>query len=614
MAERATAPHDRSEPSARDASGLFTWAVRAGSLALASGLLLLFAGELVLERIVLPLVARFATGDGVVDADAVPILRRLLGVIRTAALVGGVGALAYAWLGRRVPTWLGPDGDTAGDATGDTCAAPLVNPAPSGMERLLVVTSVLLFTSLCVPHLDRGMSYDEIFTTVNFVQADSLWGTLSGYVVFNNHVAYSVVARFSGIALGEAEWALRLPALLLGAAAVWATWRLVRVLRGPQTAGLVCLLLALSPMAVAWSSSARGYSGLLLCAVLSTGLYRRALLLPCRRTRWMWIATGSLGAWFHLYMVFVIAAQLLHLLTCAAGRDGGAPIAHAFAGSRKLTARAFLGVWTAAPVLLGVTLLLYAPVAPKLLLAIADRPPGPFRPSFPLDAFAALSGLLPPLTPDTPVLTSSAAWLLVPVALLALAGWARLHKASRETARLALLSAGLPLLTVWLASPYDLYPRFLLFLLPFHLLLVAEGLQALGDGVQRVNTRTVSLLVVLIASAALAFTWRHTIRHDVPEEGIRDAALAMQADLGDDVLLCAIGGGAELFRYYVDGDVLVPETLDDFNQAAAGATQIRCAWRRTPWEPAAHTAIAQRLMRDGDTRRFGNVTLITAPR
>jgi hypothetical protein len=388
----------------------------------------------------------------------------------------------------------------------------------------------------------------------------------------------------------------------VGAAASGAPARARRARRDVALrAGLLtCALLACSPMAVEWSTSARGYTGLVLCAVLASHLYRRLLNEPRRRAAIAWVGVCALGAWFHLYMAFVVATQVLHLLLVSWW---------VAAGRARLDPRAFLALWRALPPLAAAVLVLYVPVAPKLVLAFAKRGPGPFRADFPLRVFAELSGALGGFPDQAANWLGRRAWLLAVVAAVAAAGLLRMaRRCHRDTVYVALVVAA-PMLAMWLAAPLDLYPRFFVFALPFHVLALAQGLLAARDGTRRLLGETAGLGMATALTAAVALAWIDGARHDVPEDGIRAAARAMAADAGDGVLLCAIGGGAWLFQYYVDVPVFVPETIAEFQQAVAGAREVRCAHRPAPRELRDHMLIAARLAERYEAERFGNVTL-----
>ena len=95
-------------------------------------------------------------------------------------------------------------------------AVPWSVPLGVVAEVTAVCAIVLLALALRLGPMQRGLTFDELFTAVNFVGAESAWQTASTSINFNNHVGYSLLARLAVNLLGPTDWALRLPALLLG--------------------------------------------------------------------------------------------------------------------------------------------------------------------------------------------------------------------------------------------------------------------------------------------------------------------------------------------------------------------------------------------------------------
>src|SRR5215210_3283822 len=91
-----------------------------------------------------------------------------------------------------------------------------------GFSLILAVLTVAFLCRFYPIH--RGLGQDELFTAVNFVEAGSFWTTMSSNSAFNNHIGYSVLARLSNKLFGHSEWALRLPALVLGMASLYFFW------------------------------------------------------------------------------------------------------------------------------------------------------------------------------------------------------------------------------------------------------------------------------------------------------------------------------------------------------------------------------------------------------
>lgn len=155
-------------------------------------------------------------------------------------------------------------------------------------------------------HLDNGLSHDEAYTLEAFA-AQPYSRIATTYSAPNNHIFHTMLVRLATTALGKDNWAVRVPALLAGIAAVPVAYLLARGLLASTTAGLVAAwLVALHPLHLWYSQVARGYSLLILCSLLSLYLLHRALT---GGRAWTWAAfagSGFLAAWtlpsgaFHL--------------------------------------------------------------------------------------------------------------------------------------------------------------------------------------------------------------------------------------------------------------------------------------------------------------------------
>ena len=117
----------------------------------------------------------------------------------------------------------------------------------------------------------------------NAVNTDSLWTTISQADAFNNHLGYSLSAKLSIALFGHAERSFRLPALILGILSIYALWSVSRHLLNNSIAFVPPLLLCLSPFHVAYSTSARGYSGMIFFTTMATYFYFKLLAAPNRR-------------------------------------------------------------------------------------------------------------------------------------------------------------------------------------------------------------------------------------------------------------------------------------------------------------------------------------------
>jgi hypothetical protein len=177
---------------------------------------------------------RVAAGAGAVAAGAVALLR------------DGARAARRAW---------------SGASTGHRVAAVVVLGVGVGARLWL----------LGVP-----MRYDESFTFLNYAREPLILG-LTRYDMPNNHLFHTALVHVAYQLLGDAPWALRVPALLAGVLVLPATYLAVRILYGRAAALLGSALVATSMAAIEGSTNARGYSivTLLFLALLCLGAYLR---------------------------------------------------------------------------------------------------------------------------------------------------------------------------------------------------------------------------------------------------------------------------------------------------------------------------------------------------
>ncbi len=156
--------------------------------------------------------------------------------------------------------------------------------------------------------LNEGLWLDEIGTWVRFMRMPLL-EIPTVYNSENQHFLFSMLARISLFVFGESAWAFRLPAVVFGVAAIWAMYLFGREVASEREGYASALLLAFSYHHVWFSQNARGYSGMLFWALLSSYLMVRGM----REKRMsLWIAYGfcaALGAYTQATMVFLLVTQ-----------------------------------------------------------------------------------------------------------------------------------------------------------------------------------------------------------------------------------------------------------------------------------------------------------------
>jgi hypothetical protein len=160
--------------------------------------------------------------------------------------------------------------------------------------------------ALRVSHVSVPMRDDESYTFLHYI-AQPLWRSLRNYSVPNNHVFHTLLAHLATRVFGEAEWAVRLPALLAGLAMVPATYLVGRAFYNRDVGLVAASAVAASSILVEYSTNARGYT---IVGLLFLGQLWLAARLAVRPTPAAWLAfagAGALGLWAIPTMVYPIA-------------------------------------------------------------------------------------------------------------------------------------------------------------------------------------------------------------------------------------------------------------------------------------------------------------------
>ncbi|NOT48115.1 MAG: hypothetical protein HOP17_10260 [Acidobacteria bacterium] len=261
--------------------------------------------------IILILAGVLVPADGIVGAlrtDEVDpsLLNRLLqGAMLLKASLIALGLFVMA--AKRLPFWM-PRSETK---------TPLLSTIPK--SELLILAAILLSaTALRLYALGGGLWFDEIVTYVKYVQVP-FGEAISTYDNQNQHILYSLLANLAFQIFGEGIWSLRLPAVLFGTGSIWALYLLGREVSNSREALLSAALLTFSYHHVWFSQNARGYTGLLFWAILSSWLFLRALR-EGRPGPWVLYAVSvALGAYTLIYMVFVVLGQCVIFLATLYG-------------------------------------------------------------------------------------------------------------------------------------------------------------------------------------------------------------------------------------------------------------------------------------------------------
>lgn len=473
-------------------------------------------------------------------------------------------------------------------------AAREESPLPvSKGERVLLIAIVGLGFLLRILQINRGLFYDELYTAYNFVNVDSFWKTISTYSVFNNHIAYSVSARFAQLCLGQAEWVLRLPALLCGIAMIVQVWVLGRRWLGVAVGLFASLLIAIFPLHVMYSESARGYTGMTLFVFLSSVFYLKLVADPKRSTAFYYIFVSVIAVYFHLYSLLVLGVQMFLFLALAVWQIRGAKTV-------LMSRLAFKMFWFAFISVVLLCAACYLPVAPYLVQSTQRRGQGCFQPLFPWQVLDDLSG-------------NPGSLITMGFILVASIGIRSLWIRHRFLVIYCVCIFVLPIIIVMGLRPYDLYSRFFIYFLPWYALLLSQGACVVWNMVAArglVVKQFVRLLMVLLA-ISISFSWISNVawrfktgKYRGFEDPYREVGKAMLLHLGSNVGLCAIGEGCEELSYYVGQKLITPRDLNELLKYITSFDEVRCVHNATEWDSAEHRKMALFLGANGKRQRF----------
>ncbi|HUR29313.1 MAG TPA: hypothetical protein VM509_14085, partial [Planctomycetota bacterium] len=243
--------------------------------------------------------ARFLAAEAEVDLE---LGSRGVGIWRLATLL--LGALCIVFDGLR------PRGED-GEPLLEHGRVP--NESLSPRWHLVALAIVCAGYALRCHDLGAGLWFDEIDTLVRY-GTGSAAKAVASFETQNNHLAYSVLANLSIHVFGADAAALRLPAVLLGTASLWALWRCALLVAPPIEALFALILLTVSSHHVWFSQDARGYTGMLFATLAATSAFFAMLWqrrVASSRLPLVYALAASFGVWMHVTAVFVVIAHFL---------------------------------------------------------------------------------------------------------------------------------------------------------------------------------------------------------------------------------------------------------------------------------------------------------------
>jgi uncharacterized membrane protein len=403
---------------------------------------------------------------------------------------------------------------TPGTARAEESDGPLVG--------VLLIAIIVLAAGLRAYSLGSGLWYDEILMHVQ-ESSKSYGEILTTYDSQNQHFLYTLLARLAMDVFGDTAWALRLPAAVFGVAGVAALYAFGREVTDASEALLATALLAFSYHHVWFSQNARGYSGVLFWALLSSAFLLRALRDDRRRWWVLYAGAAALGVYTHMTMVFVIAGQgLVYLATLWSRR-----------------AEAWPGRWDGALLgfpLAGLLILqVYVIVLPQVMTGVAGE--ASVVPAWRNPLWAVVEVLRGARIGFSGSAIGLAALGVCTVGLLSFA------RTTPAVAMLVIVPGGLCAAAV-IGTGHHVWPRFFFFAAGFLILIVVRGAMTLGRwfgtslGLSRMRAvqAATAATVLLVVAAAVALP-----RVYAPKQDFEGALRFVEANRGSGDSVVTVG-------------------------------------------------------------------------
>ena len=427
-----------------------------------------------------------------------------------------------------------------------------------GGRDLVWLAAILVFAAvLRVVSLNSPLWFDEIITVDTHLRMG--WGEMLQSYSMNHHYLHNLAAKATMEAFGDAPWAIRLPALAFGLAAIAVMWFLARDLAGAMPAHATALLLALSYHHIWFSQNARGYTGLAFFSTFGLLLFLRGLKSQ-RHGIWMGFGVVMAATIFtHLTGAFFFVTLGLVWLAIISTRAANGTL------DRPAVTRPLLG-FVIGSVL---TILLYLPVLPSLLSTVsgvAETSVGDVMQEYQNPLWTADEAIRTGVGQAGPLVS------LIGVAILGLSALGAV--ALRKSAPLfAPVTFGHILLTVaiLLAVGMRIWPRFFFTDIAFLMFLIVMGVRLTCDLLARLTGPRLGAVLfplalagIVLVSAAMA-----SRNYMAPKQDLAGAFAFVEANRQPGERVFTIAYAGEIFTRHFHADWATVFTNDEYRAAMA---------------------------------------------
>jgi mannosyltransferase len=343
---------------------------------------------------------------------------------------------------------------------------------------VLLLATLLLALTLRLWGLDaRGLWQDEIFTAA-IASAENTLPEVISIPLYNTALPapplYFLVTH-AFLHVGDNDFLLRFPALVLGVLGVAATYTVGARLFGRVEGVVGALLLAAAPLHLRYSQDARFYTLQVLLSLLSAYFLYRAVLSTERKWYVGFAVCSILNLYNHLFAFFVLAAEVAFVAGLWAAGAVARARARQGAGGRERASEASLdGRGTLAFVSsLTIIALAYTPMLPHLWRGLGGA--------------KGLGDVGSGLTLNTALVSQAldswglgSGWRILILLVPFLVGLIASARDGRRALWLGCCWLVVPLvILVVLPAGHNFRPRYVLFLLPMYLVFAARGLTAI---------------------------------------------------------------------------------------------------------------------------------------